>query len=71
MDPDHPSTPRPAEVSPDLSVLAAAERELAAVEDALARLDEGTYGTCVVCGGSIADEQLALEPAALRCADHG
>lgn len=70
VDPEHPSTPRPTDVSPDLSVLAEAERELADVEGALARLDEGTYGTCAVCGAPIADERLAEEPAASRCDEH-
>jgi RNA polymerase-binding transcription factor DksA len=51
-------------------VLAEVERELTDVEGALARLDEGTYGTCIVCGAAIADERLAEAPAATRCADH-
>lgn len=70
VDPEHPSTPRPTEVPPDLSVLAEVERELADVEGAMARIDEGTYGTCVVCGAAIPDERLADEPAATRCAEH-
>jgi DnaK suppressor protein len=71
VDPEHPSTPRPAEVEPpDLSVLADVEGELADVEAALQRLDAGTYGTCQVCGEPIADDRLAADPTAARCEQH-
>lgn len=40
------------------------------VERALARLDEGTYGTCEVCGQTIADERLAELPATRFCISH-
>jgi RNA polymerase-binding transcription factor DksA len=59
------------EVSPpDLSVLAEVEGELADVERALQRLDEGTYGTCVVCGQRVGDDRLEADPTSSRCADH-
>lgn len=70
MDPEHPSTPPPAERVPDLSILASVEGELADVERALQRLDEGTYGTCQVCGAAIDDERLAAAPAAAHCRAH-
>jgi RNA polymerase-binding transcription factor DksA len=50
--------------------LAAAEAELDAVEHALQRLDDGTYGSCEVCGGALDDAQLAGDPAARFCAAH-
>ena len=46
------------------------ERALDDVERALLRLDEGTYGSCEICGAPIDDEVLASEPTARRCADH-
>jgi DnaK suppressor protein len=67
VDPEHPSTPSE---GPDLTILARVEGELAEVEQALTRLDDGTYGTCQVCGGAIDDERLAVAPAGSRCADH-
>ncbi|MGQ0830857.1 MAG: TraR/DksA C4-type zinc finger protein [Microthrixaceae bacterium] len=70
MDPEHPSTPSPVERAPDLTVLAAVEGELADVERALGRLDEGTYGTCEVCGEAIDDARLEAEPATARCTAH-
>ncbi len=67
MDPEHPSTPGE---GPDLTILTQVESELGDVERALARLDDGTYGTCSVCGGTISDERLAAEPAASLCGEH-
>src|SRR5438067_2617864 len=37
----------------DLSILERVESELNDVEHALSRLDDGTYGTCEVCGRPI------------------
>lgn len=46
---------------------AAQEREQ--VRDALARLDEGTYGTCRNCGRPIGEERLEVRPHAAFCVD--
>ena len=54
----------------DLSILEQVEAELAAVEHALRRLDDGTYGTCEVCGTPIPDERLEAMPAARLCLEH-
>lgn len=43
------------------------EHELAAVEEALGRIADGTYGICVDCGREIAVERLDARPQALRC----
>ncbi|HEU4573069.1 MAG TPA: TraR/DksA C4-type zinc finger protein [Candidatus Limnocylindrales bacterium] len=43
--------------------------QLAEVEAALARLDDGTYGTCVRCGRPIAPERLDALPWAAHCID--
>jgi RNA polymerase-binding transcription factor DksA len=53
----------------DLSVLEQIEGELADVEHALRRLDEGTYGTCEACGKAIPDERLDALPATRFCLD--
>jgi len=70
VDPEHPSTPPAVERVPDLEALTSVERELNDVERALARLDEGVYGTCEVCGGAIDDGRLADEPTTSRCVEH-
>lgn len=44
-----------------------AERLLAQVEDALTRLDEGTYGFCVQCGREIEADRLQALPYAALC----
>lgn len=45
----------------------AAQRRIVDVEAALARLDTGTYGTCIRCGQLIADARLEARPAAALC----
>ena len=37
------------------------------IDDALSRIDAGTYGTCVRCGQPIPDERLAAVPYAVLC----
>jgi len=54
----------------DLSILEQVEAELADVEHALRRLDDGTYGTCEVCGTVIPEERLEAMPAARLCLQH-
>jgi DnaK suppressor protein len=44
-------------------------RRLREVEEALARIDEGTYGTCRVCGREIPQERLEAVPWATLCID--
>lgn len=44
--------------------------ELADVERALTRLDDGTYGRCETCGQALPDERLAVAPATRRCGGH-
>jgi RNA polymerase-binding transcription factor len=43
--------------------------ELRALEAALARLRDGSYGICAECGGDIGFERLRANPAAVRCVD--
>ncbi len=51
----------------DLSILESLEAELADVEHALRRLDEGTYGTCEACGRQIDSARLEALPATRFC----
>jgi len=46
-----------------------ADNVVAEIDEALARLDEGTYGTCSVCGAKIPEERLAAVPYATLCLD--
>jgi len=54
----------------DLSILEQVEAELADVEHALRRLDEGTYGTCEIDGKPIPEDRLEAMPAARLCLEH-
>ncbi len=54
----------------DLSILEQVDSELADVEYALKRLDDGTYGTCEVDGKPIPEERLEAMPAARLCLEH-
>jgi DnaK suppressor protein len=42
---------------------------LTKINDALSRLDEGTYGYCSDCGGEISEKRLRALPFAVRCKD--
>lgn len=48
---------------------AEASEEIAAIDAALARLDAGTYGTCVSCGDAIGSKRLEARPASAECLD--
>ena len=43
------------------------QRQLAAVEGALARMAGGEYGFCFVCGEEIEPRRLAIDPTNTRC----
>lgn len=53
----------------ELAMRERANIHLAAVDGALARLDDGTYGTCARCGRPIAGERLEALPWAAHCID--
>lgn len=56
--------------SRDLGLLEQVETELRDVEDALRRLEEGSYGRCEVCGQPIPDERLEANPTARFDIEH-
>jgi RNA polymerase-binding transcription factor DksA len=57
----------PAPARPE-EALARVETILDQVEQALTRLDDGTYGECGTCGSPIDDDQLEAAPTAQACA---
>ena len=46
------------------------KEQLADVEGALAKLDDGSYGTCETCGEAIAAPRLEAMPATRFCISH-
>lgn len=53
----------------DLSTEILYETRLRQVDDALGRLDGGTYGTCITCGRQIPPERLELVPETPYCVE--
>jgi DnaK suppressor protein len=69
---DYPQDPADAganlsEAERSEAVLAVARKQRSAVLDALHRIDLGTYGTCVDCGGAVPEGRLEAKPEAARC----
>jgi len=58
------------EISKESSLLALQEDRLEEIDTALARLDDGTYGTCLECGRPIAEGRLEARPWMAYCIDH-
>lgn len=54
----------------DLSILDSLEAEFVEIDSALSRLDDGTYGTCEVCGGPVGGERIQALPATRFCVEH-
>ncbi len=46
-----------------------AENVVTEIDAALARIDDGTYGTCATCGVEIPEERLDAVPYAILCLD--
>jgi phage/conjugal plasmid C-4 type zinc finger TraR family protein len=51
----------------DITISAVLHRRLEEIEAALGRLDDGTYGWCIRCGGEIPRRRLEAMPGATRC----
>ncbi len=64
------SSERAVEMEDDASLegqAALVSREIESVTRALERIEAGTYGTCVRCGGEIAPARLEARPEAALC----
>jgi RNA polymerase-binding transcription factor DksA len=55
------------EIEKDMSIRNNIEAELADVERAFHRVEDGTYGTCEACGRKIPEQRLKTVPAARFC----
>ena len=53
----------------ELALIQMHSETLTKVNEALCRLDEGTYGHCFECGEEIAEPRLRALPFAVRCKD--
>ena len=50
-----------------MALLEETRLQVSTLDEALVRVDAGSYGTCESCGNPIAAERLAARPAATRC----
>jgi DnaK suppressor protein len=57
------------ERSRDLSIVEDMDSQLADIEHAVARMDNGSYGTCEACGRPIDPARLEARPAARFCVE--
>jgi RNA polymerase-binding protein DksA len=53
----------------DYTLTENSEQVLSEIDDALKRVEDGTYGTCTVCGREIGEERLEAYPWASLCID--
>jgi RNA polymerase-binding protein DksA len=51
----------------DLSIEDSTEHVIAAIDEALKKIEEGTFGTCAHCGSQIAEARLEAMPYATKC----
>lgn len=51
----------------ELALVQASLQTVARIDDALARLDGGKYGSCLECAREISERRLSAWPFALRC----
>lgn len=57
-------------IGENLTIADSLEKQLALVVKALARIADGTYGSCTVCGNEIGSARLEALPAADLCITH-
>ncbi|HAG99869.1 MAG TPA: transcriptional regulator, partial [Ktedonobacter sp.] len=55
------------EIQQEQSILVNEQALLTEVQNALERIEKGTYGTCIVCGQPIPEKRLEALPWAARC----
>ena len=65
-----PSPDDSSEVMPAMAGLLAQHLAVGETAEELARLDDGTYGTCEVCAVELGDDRLVSEPQLRFCAQH-
>jgi DnaK suppressor protein len=53
----------------ELALMEMKSETLAKIDEAMIRLEEGTYGTCAECGQEIAEARLQAVPFATLCRD--
>ena len=65
--PTHPADSNAEGIAAEIAIAQNEEHLLEEVEQALARIEHGTYGTCESCGEAIGEARLEAVPYARRC----
>ena len=52
------------------AVVSVLDERLLEISSALSRIEEGTYGTCQICGNNIEPERLEANPSSSTCKTH-
>ncbi|HSM02845.1 MAG TPA: TraR/DksA C4-type zinc finger protein [Acidimicrobiia bacterium] len=52
-----------------LGLVESLKRSLDEIDQALARIEDGTYGTCANCGKDIGSARLEFRPSSIHCVD--
>lgn len=58
------------EYESDVAIVSTLDTQLMEINDALARIENGTYGTCKTCGKEIESDRLSANPSASTCKAH-
>jgi RNA polymerase-binding protein DksA len=58
-----------AERTETIGIVSSLKKRLDEVDRALAKIDEGTFGVCIVCGKDIGAARMEFRPTSVRCID--
>jgi DnaK suppressor protein len=65
--PVHLADAAPESIDADINIIATEREMIVQIQEALHRIDDGTFGRCTDCGQAIAPERLEAIPYAARC----
>jgi len=58
-----------AERTETIGIVSSLKKRLDEVDRALSKIDDGTFGVCIVCGKDIGDARMEFRPTSVRCVD--
>ena len=58
-----------AERTETIGIVSSLKKRLDEVDRAMSKIDDGTFGVCMVCGKDIGDARMEFRPTSVRCVD--
>lgn len=58
-----------AERTETIGIVSSLKKRLDEVDRAMSKIDDGTFGVCIVCGEDIGDARMEFRPTSVRCVD--